>query len=238
MNNEVKKQREYYKQTACDYDAACVFDSNDEHFIGAAALSGFIKHYNINSLLDVGCGTGRSLMYLRERHPELQLKGVEPVAALREIAVCKGLLEYDLQDGDACSLDFPDSSIDCVTAFGVLHHIPNPAQAIREMKRVARKAIFISDHNVYGMGSFLTKAIKQGFRDLGLRKMLNLILTRGKGYHDTNWDGVFYPFSLLDHMELIKNGMKQTFTISTKGPAINFYREASHVAVFAIKKTD
>jgi hypothetical protein len=106
------------------------------------------------------------------------------------------------------------------------------------MKRVARKAIFISDHNVYGMGSLLTKAIKQGFRDFGLRKMLNLILTRGKGYHDTNWDGVFYPFSLLDHMELIKNGMKQTFTISTKGPAINLYREASHVAVFAIKKTD
>jgi ubiquinone/menaquinone biosynthesis C-methylase UbiE len=235
--SEIQKQRDYYKQIACNYDAACVFNSNDEHFIGAAALSGLIQHYKLESLLDVGCGTGRSLLYLRKHHPIMQLKGVEPVVALREVAISKGLSEVEIADGDACKLDFPDCSFDCVTAFGVLHHIPNPAQAIQEMKRVARRAIFISDHNVYGMGSVATKSIKQMFRDFGLKGVLKLMLTRGKGYHDTNWDGIFYPFSIVDYFDAIKFEDGQTFTFSTKGCAINLYREASHLAVFSIKKS-
>lgn len=233
--HEVEKQRDYYKQVADNYDATCAFDQNDEHFIGLALLSGLIKHYEFSSLLDVGCGTGRSLFYLAERHVNLNLKGIEPVEALREVARSKGLPDEMLQTGDACKLDYPDGSFDCVTAFGVLHHIPDPALAIREMKRVARRAVFISDHNVYGMGNWYTKAAKQGLRDLGLRPVLNFLLTKGKGYHDTNWDGIFYPFSLLDHLSLIRREMEQVFTFSTKGSAVDLYRQASHVAVLGVK---
>jgi ubiquinone/menaquinone biosynthesis C-methylase UbiE len=234
-NEEVIKQREFYEKNACYYDDACVFDYHDEHFIGVALLSGLIRHFDIRSVLDVGCGTGRAILYLKEKHPELKIHGVEPVQSLRELSVQKGLDPTEVSEGDACKLAFADSSFDCVMAFGVLHHIPNPCLAIREIKRVSRRAIFISDHNVYGMGGVASKSIKQIFRDLGLKGLLKFLLTRGKGYHDTDWDGVFYPFSIVDYFEELKFKLGKNFSFSTKGGSVNLYRQASHIAFFSIK---
>jgi SAM-dependent methyltransferase len=39
---------------------------------------------------------------------------------------------------DATSLDFPDDTFDVVYSFGVLHHIPNVEQAVREIGRVLK----------------------------------------------------------------------------------------------------
>lgn len=233
--NAIDKQREYYQQTAESYDSMFTFDPNDEHFIASAILSGLLDHYGIDTLLDVGCGTGRSLQYLGERHPSLSLTGVEPVEALRNIARQKSPDSTDLFQGDACNLEFDDNQFDCVTMFGVLHHIPTPEKAILEAIRVAKKIVFISDHNVYGMGSKTTKGVKQAFRDLGLRRLLKSVLTKGKGYHDTTWDGIFYPFSLVDYADTLSNGMSNFYTFSTKTPAVNLYRDASHIAMLSVK---
>lgn len=232
---EVEKQRQYYEATAASYDETCAFNPNDEHFIAAALLSGLLTHFDVYSLLDVGCGTGRALHYLSRRHPDISFRGVEPVTALREVAICKGLKEDQVSAGDACALDFADEAFDCVSLFGVLHHVPKPEEAILEAARVARRIFFISDHNIYGMGSRLTKGGKQFFRDLGLRKLLPLLMTRGKGYHDTTWDGVFYPFSLIDHYDMICTLAQNVYVFPTKTPSINLYRSASHLAVLAVK---
>ena len=235
MVNEVNKQREYYQQTAHSYDSMFTVDPNDEHFIASAILSGLLEHYKTRTLLDVGCGTGRSLQYLSARNPDISFTGVEPVQELRAVAEQKNMTAVNLFQGDACSLDFADNQFDCVTMFGVLHHIPTPERAIREALRVAKKIVFISDHNVYGMGSWVTKGGKQLFRDLGLRRILNLLLTKGKGYHDTTWDGIFYPFSLVDYTDLLSENMSNFYTFSTKTPAVNLYREASHIAMLSVK---
>jgi ubiquinone/menaquinone biosynthesis C-methylase UbiE len=234
-NKEIQKQRDYYSKTAQCYDLSCAFDINDEHYIAGALLSGLISHYSLRSVLDVGCGTGRCMKYLKDKNPSLIAKGVEPVKELREIALEKGLDDSDICSGDACALDYPDDSFDCVSAFGVLHHIPDPMKAIKEMKRVSRRGIFISDHNIYGMGSCFTKGIKQAFRLVKCRWILKLLMTRGKGYHDTSWDGIFYPFSLVDYLKEITEGYPQSFTFSTKSPGINILNQSSHLAVFSIK---
>lgn len=234
--DEVAKQREFYRQSAERYDRAWARDPHDEHFIASAILSGMLDHYAVTTLLDVGCGAGRTLGYLKNRHPHVNMSGVEPVLELRQQAMQKGIAAERLLDGDACQLDFPDASFECVSLFGVLHHIPEPKRAIHEAFRVASKLVFVSDHNVYGMGSALTKSFKQGLRDLGLRRLLNLLLTRGKGYHDTNWDGVFYPFSLVDHFEEFRTRSAAVYTFSTKTAALNIYRDASHLAVLAVKQ--
>lgn len=232
---EVEKQRRYYEATAASYDESCAYDPNDEHFIAAALLSGLLTHFGVSSLLDVGCGTGRALHYLNRRHADIRLQGIEPVAALREVAVSKGLRRDQVAAGDACALDFADGAIDCVTLFGVLHHLRTPDAAIREAARVARRIFFISDHNIYGMGSRLTRGGKQLFRDFGLKRLLPLLMTRGKGYHDTDWDGIFYPFSLIDHYDLIRTLAPTVYVFPTKTPAVNLYRSASHVAILAVK---
>ena len=232
---DVEKQREFYRQQAQCYDEMCAFDKCDEHYVASAVLCGLFDLYKISSLLDLGCGTGRSLAYLRDHAPKITLSGVEPVEALRQQCLEKGFTAEQIQDGDACQLDLPDASVDCVSMFGVLHHIPAPEKAIQEALRVARRMVIISDHNIYGMGSPATRLLKQSFRILGLRRALGWIMTHGKGYHDTDWDGVFYPFSLIDYFEQIRSQASQVFCFSTKTPAVNLLRNASHVAIVAIK---
>lgn len=236
MQEEVEKQREYYENTAAHYDDACCFDPNDEHHFACAALSGLLRHYHVESVLDVGCGTGRAIDRLQKHHPEIAFTGLEPVKALRDLAVEKGIPAGTLLDGDATKLPFPDGAFDCVMMFGVLHHIPNAGDAVAEALRVAAKLVFISDHNIYGMGSRCTRFGKQIFRDLGLRGLLRRIMTGGKGYHDTDWDGVFYPFSLIDHVPQIRKETVKVHCFSTKTPAVNLYRQASHLAVLGLKK--
>ncbi|EMI52263.1 class I SAM-dependent methyltransferase [Rhodopirellula sallentina] len=232
--NEVQKQREYYANKATCYDDMCAFNKCDEHYFATAALRGLTELYEIQSLLDVGCGTGRSLSYLRD-HCDLELSGIEPVEALRQQCLEKGFSEKQIRVGSADNLDLPDNSVDCVTMFGVLHHVPNPAEAIDEAFRVASKMVFISDHNIYGMGNSVTKLAKQSFRAIGLRRLLGKIMTRGKGFHDTDWDGIFYPFSLLDHFQQMQAQSKHLYSMSTKTPASNLLTQASHVALIALK---
>ncbi len=47
-------------------------------------------------------------------------------------------LHSDLRAADAENLPFPDNSFDIVYSYGVLHHSPDTAQAIREVHRVLR----------------------------------------------------------------------------------------------------
>jgi SAM-dependent methyltransferase len=166
--------------------------------------------------------------------PNLEILGVEPVAEMREAAVAAGIPPELLLPGDASALPFPDGSFDCCTTFGVFHHLPQPQLAIQELFRVSRRAVFISDHNVYGMGSPFTRGLKQLFRDLHARWLLRLLLTGGKGYHDTDWDGVFYPFSLIDHLELIRSLATKVHLFPTRRPGLNIYRQTSHLAVLAL----
>ena len=89
--SETEKQKAYYKERARSYDDSFCSDINDEHYIAAAALSGFLDHFGVRSVLDVGCGTGRMMLYLKSRHPDLLIMGAEPVKELRDEAIRKGV---------------------------------------------------------------------------------------------------------------------------------------------------
>ena len=234
-DNPTDKQRRYYATIASSYDNTFAFDSEDEHFIACAILTGLIQHYNFDSLLDVGCGTGRAIKYLKKSSPALRTQGVEPVLEMRNAAYASGIPHDQIVAGDAMALPFSDSHFDCCTSFGVLHHVLSPERSIAEMFRVAKRAVFISDHNIYGMGSPLTRGLKQVFRDLRLRWLLSRLMTGGKGFHDTDWDGVFYPFSLLDHLQLIRSMASKIYLFPTRNAGVNIYRQTSHLALLALK---
>lgn len=60
--NFKSKQQElldYYSETANLYDSLHV-DSNSEHSLALHYLAVFIKYYRIETILDVGAGTGES----------------------------------------------------------------------------------------------------------------------------------------------------------------------------------
>lgn len=136
--------------------------------------------------------------------------------------------------GDAHALPFSDNSFDVVCAFGVMHHLADPRKAVFEMLRVARRAVFISDHNDYGRGSIMTRALKQFAKGVGLWNVYKLIVTRGRGYRITDDDGLWYPYSIFDTYESIQPYCSQLHFLNTASAGPNLYRSASHVALLGI----
>jgi ubiquinone/menaquinone biosynthesis C-methylase UbiE len=234
--NEIEMQKEYYARTAASYDGMHALPTGEEeHDIALSSLIGLSAYYGINSFLDVGCGTGRSLDELHKRRPDATVMGVEPVTALREVAYSKGIPRASVVEGDATNLKFEDNAFDCVSAFAILHHIRNPTAAIREMLRVAKKAVFISDLNNFGCGSFPQRLVSQTLNALGLWKAFQFVVTRGKGYKYDEGDGVHYSYSLYNDYKWLARCCRNVHVINTKGAGINPYRTCSHVALFAVK---
>jgi ubiquinone/menaquinone biosynthesis C-methylase UbiE len=224
-------QADHYARTAAQYDGVHVAE-DDEHAIALAWLAAFIEQREFSSVLDVGSGTGRALRRLK-RIPGVEVRGVEPVPALREQAYANGVSPLDLADGDALALDFPDRSVDVVCAFGVLHHIADHQRAVAEMCRVARRGVFISDANNFGQGSAGARALKQVLRAVRLWRAFDYIRTRGKGYHYSEGDGVFYSYSIFDDLPVLKARFESLYWMTTRPGGPNMFRSAQTVALFA-----
>lgn len=87
----------------------------------------FLEHHISGYTLSVGCGS--------DMKGQVRLD-IEPTEATNII-------------GDACHLPFKDKSFDTVILIGVLHHIPNYEQAMKEAVRVCKKAIAGREPNIF-----------------------------------------------------------------------------------------
>jgi SAM-dependent methyltransferase len=100
------------------------------------------------SLLDVGCGVGdiacSARVAARREGRELIAIGLEKTPAL---AVASSAHMDATVCGDAETLPLRDGSVDIVMCSQVLHHFPDDQalKVLREMARVARRAILVSD---------------------------------------------------------------------------------------------
>ena len=231
---ETKIQREYYARTAANYDAMHCHE-DDQHYFALDILLSLLHKFDIRSILDLGSGTGRTLLYVRERRPDLNIIGVEPSPDMRAVGHRSGIPTDVLLPGDATALEFGDGSFDLVCAFGVLHHIKRPSLAIGEILRVARKAVFISDNNNFGQGSSLARATKQALNACGLWPLANWVKTKGKGYSITGGDGLAYSYSLFSNLRQIRNGCSTVYLFGTGDSGPNLYRSASCVAALGLK---
>ena len=226
-------QRAYYASTAATYDDAHIEAS--EHRLGLQLMLATIRHYEFGSVLDVGCGTGRALTFIKRELPTVTVVGIEPSAELRAIGHQKGLTADELREGDALRLPFDDQSFDLVCEFSALHHIAQPARAISEMLRVAKRGIFISDTNNFGQGGPVVRLIKQAINAAGLWSIADWIKTGGRGYSVSEGDGVAYSYSVFNDWPQIRRHCRIVHVVNTDGAGINPYRTAAHVAVVGLK---
>jgi ubiquinone/menaquinone biosynthesis C-methylase UbiE len=237
MDDALTIQNKYYRDTASEYDAMHMHGETDpEHEIAFHFMCSMIEKLNIKSVLDIGAGTGRVISDLHRKYPGLRVTGMEPVAGLREQGYKKGILQNDLIEGNGKDIGFPEDQYDMVCAFGILHHVDKPEQVIREMIRVSKYAIFISDSNNFGQGSRFQRMVKQTINALGLWKVYNFIRTRGKNYQVSAGDGLFYSYSVFNNFSVIKKHCKSVHVLNTRNAGINPYRSASHIALFGLKK--
>ena len=101
----------------------------------------FIGLKNGDRVLDIGCGLGGSLIFLRDSY------GIVPFGADIEPATAekaKAALGTDcVICADACRLPFDEESFDAIFMECVLTLIPEPVKALREAKRVLSPGGFL-----------------------------------------------------------------------------------------------
>ena len=230
-NTDILLQRDYYRKTAEQYDAAHL--SEDEHMIALSAFAGLVKNFAHASFLDVGAGTGRGMAFLQSVFPRSHIIGVEPVAELRAQAFAKGISEDAIIAGDALALPFGNDEFDWVLETGVLHHIKGFRKATSEMCRVAKQGILISDGNNLGQGSKLIRSAKWVIKALGLWPATMLLQTKGKGYKQSEGDGIFYSFCAFDCVDILKEKFPTIHFMNTVPSDPSLRHAASHVMIVA-----
>jgi len=203
LNRGVEMQRKYYTDTATRYEQMHEHEGSGDPLANKFVHS-ILRMIDARSVLDVGTATGRGLRDLKEALPNGFVCGIEPVAALLEQAVQKGNTGGgQVVQGSGAALPFADSSFDAVCEFAVLHHVADPNVIVKEMLRVAKKAVLISDSNRFGQGSRTARLIKLGLYKSKLWGAYNYLRTSGTGYRVTEGDGVAYSYSVYDSFELI-----------------------------------
>ncbi len=234
ISSEIQLQRDYYARTASVYEDLHV-QEGDEHYFALAWMAALIGQYGYRSVLDVGAGTGRGLIFLKSMFPELRVVGVEPSPELRKIGHDKGLSREELIDGDALNLGFTNGSFDLVCEFGVLHHVKYPRQMIGEMLRVAKSGLFISDDNHFAKGSLPNQITKRFLRSIHLWKPAYWLRTGGKCYGISEGDGLSYAYSVFDDYDFIGKRCDQIHMVNTRGSGADLFRSAQNVALFGRK---
>lgn len=235
-------QRQYYTNTAAQYDAMHAHEAGDDYgnlkFI--CALLGML---GAQTVLDVGAGTGRGIRHLLDAIPNLTVRGIEPVPALIEQAVQKnGIPEGVIVHGFGEALPFGNKSFDIVCSFGILHHVPKPDAVVLEMLRVARMAVIISDSNRFGQGKPLMRLLKLILYKTGLWGIVNYLKTGGKGYLVSPGDGVAYSYSVYDSLGYVAEWADRVILIPGEvSKARSWFHPlltAGTVLVCALKETD
>jgi SAM-dependent methyltransferase len=227
-------QHAYYTDTAGIYDSLHVHEG-DEHYRALAFMSALISLHGLESVVDVGTGTGRALTYLAERHPGLKLTGVEPVEALAEVAVSRGIAPESIVSARGEALPFEDGSFDAACELGVLHHVREPNAVVREMTRVARRAVFLSDNNRFGWGGLGRRLAKYGLHKLRLWDAALYVKTRGRGYMLSDDDGLAYSYSVFDSYDVLDEWADEILVIPTLGSWRFPLLTADHVLLCALR---
>ena len=104
------------------------------------AFAGFAASRGLD-VLEVGCGVGTDTVRFARGGARIAAVDLSDTAvALTTERLAEEGLEGAVREADAESLPFADGSFDVVYSWGVLHHTPDTARAIREVARVLRPA--------------------------------------------------------------------------------------------------
>ncbi|HVM75479.1 MAG TPA: class I SAM-dependent methyltransferase [Candidatus Saccharimonadales bacterium] len=211
-------QREYYARTAERYSTMHASESSDDPKLREFLVSA-LRPLGIRSWLDVGSANGRGLPDLADALPGAFVCGAEPVTALVQQGITAGFTKkVSLMQASGEALPFANGSFDVVSEFSVLHHAANPTLVVKEMTRVARKAVVVVDSNRFGQGSMASRWLKLAVYKLGLWGAFNYLRTGGKRYQISEGDGLFYSYSVFDSFQVLA-GWADRLVVYTNRPS-------------------
>lgn len=213
MSSLDQQQKEYYARTDANYEQVHVSDA-DEHSLAIKFMIATMRLYDINTVLDVGSGTGRAVKALLDAG--FEVRGIEPVDELIMQGEQRGIPASTIMQGYGQDLPFPDSSFDAVCQFGALHHVKEPGPVIKEMLRCSSKAVYLSDTNRYGRAGMFARLVKLFLFKTGIWKFAYYAWTRGKNCDISDCDGIAYSYSVYDSLDKINAWADRVIMIRTK----------------------
>jgi SAM-dependent methyltransferase len=97
-------------------------------------------------ILDVGSGTGSLAFAIAERKPQCHVLGIDPSEQYVGYANSRNPHKdrVSFETGDAQQLRYPDATFQACLSLLVVNFIPEPAKALRELRRVTRPGAWIS----------------------------------------------------------------------------------------------
>jgi SAM-dependent methyltransferase len=98
-------------------------------------LARLVRFRSAGRLLDVGCGRGRWLRYVKDR-TSFDVEGVEPSPEAAEYA--RSVRGLTVRTGDLSSAGYDDGSFDVVYLRNVLEHVADPGAFAGELRRILK----------------------------------------------------------------------------------------------------
>lgn len=112
------------------------------HFIIEDEIIKLCRFKDGQSLLDVGCGTGKLLLKTAGVYPGSTFAGLDISGGMFEVAQEKAqqnnLSSIQFQKGDVQNIPFPSNSFDRVVAMHMLYHANDIDKALSEISRVLK----------------------------------------------------------------------------------------------------
>lgn len=93
----------------------------------------YVKHVPQGKLLDVGCGDGSYIQYMRVLGWDVKGVDFDPEAVSN--ARARGLM---VQLGDLAQQQYPDNTFDVITINHVIEHVPEPLGLLQECRRILK----------------------------------------------------------------------------------------------------
>ncbi len=135
MSDDHTRVQEFFAARAADWDSR--FPDDGPAYAAAVAALGLREG---DRVLDAGCGTARALPPLRAAvGPSGTVLGADLTPAMLHAAVRAGRdRDGTLLLADAAALPLRTACLDAVFAAGLIAHLPDPEENLREIARVVR----------------------------------------------------------------------------------------------------
>jgi methionine biosynthesis protein MetW len=132
------------------------FHNYDEYWLRRQSLNTLHSRWKIageliaddSSVLDIGCGSGEFLRYLKESRPLCEVEGIDTSAEACRLTASRGI-ECSVHDIASCDLD---RAFDYITCLEVIEHIPDAEAVLHRIMTSCRRSAIISIPNVGFIG--------------------------------------------------------------------------------------